>query len=147
MKKTHITTLLMIIAASLFAICIFVKKSKDSIGPKIIFPDTKLEYTERTNTTQLLDGIKAIDDKDGDVTSSLRVLLVIPNKENTQVTVKYIAKDKSNNITKASKTYEYSGSNNLIELDEPSSFETQESTVENMTEEQNENSSNSDSEK
>lgn len=147
MKKTHITTILMIITAFLFAVCIFTKKSKDNIAPVIKFPNTALEYTERTNTTQLLDGIKATDNKDGDVTSTLRVLFVIPNKENTDVTVEYIAKDKSNNIARASRTYEYSGSNDLIELVEPSSFETQESSVANMTEDQNESLSDNSSEK
>lgn len=121
----RVTTALGIIAALLMAVCMCVYFSKDRQGPEIRFPSTKLTYTDRTDTRRLLKGVTAIDGRDGDVSSTLRISFVIPNKDNTEVIVEYLAKDKSNNVVKAAQTYHYSGKKTLVELNEPTGSESQ----------------------
>lgn len=107
LKKTRLNTILGIIAALLMVITAFVYLSKDKQPPTINFPRTKLTYTDHTDVKQLLSGVTATDNKDGDVTSSLRISFVIPNDNHTRVTVEYLAKDHSNNIVKTSRVYNY----------------------------------------
>lgn len=133
MKKGVVIAIEGIIAAALIAACGFVYLSKDRRGPEISFPSEKLTYTDSTDTADLLEGVTASDDRDGDVTSTIRVSSVIPNKNNTKVSVEYTAKDRSNNVTKASQIYDYSGSSTLSELNDPTTGQTQ-NGVESTTE-------------
>lgn len=124
--KKRIQIILSLITVLLLCLCIFVNHTKDSVGPQIYFSKSKRFYADDTNTLQLLNGVRAVDGKDGNVTNTVRVLLVIPDNAKKEVTVEYIAKDHSNNITKSSCVFEYTGSRKLVELNEPSSSETQE---------------------
>ncbi len=75
--------------------------SQDRKGPEIIIDESKKDsYTEGMTTEELLEGVKATDDKDGDVSDTLTVENVYPNDQGDEVTVVYVAKDKSNNVTK-----------------------------------------------
>lgn len=121
------STALGVIAAVLMAICVYVHFSKDRQGPEIKFPKSKLTYTDKTDTQQLLKGVTAVDNKDGDVSSTLRISFVIPNEEHKEVIVEYLAKDKSNNITKSAQTYHYSGHKSLAVLNDPTASESQNS--------------------
>lgn len=74
---------------------------EDRKGPEITIADSKKDsYTADMTTAELLEGIKAVDEKDGDVSDSLTVENVYPNEKGDEVTVVYVAKDKSNNVTK-----------------------------------------------
>ena len=75
--------------------------SQDRKGPEITIDESKKgSYTEGMTAEELLDGVKATDDKDGDVSDTLTVENVYPNEQGDEVTVIYVAKDKSNNVTK-----------------------------------------------
>ena len=75
--------------------------SQDRKGPEITIDESKKgSYTEEMTAEELLDGVKATDDKDGDVSDTLTVENVYPNEQGDEVTVIYVAKDKSNNVTK-----------------------------------------------
>lgn len=125
MSKRNIITVLGIIAAGLMFLCMLVYLSRDDKNPTINFLKAEMVYTDTTDTQELLSAVSAADEKDGDVSSTLRVLFVIPNQDNSKVTVVYAAKDRSNNVAKAMRTYDYSGNKKLIELDEPDLSETQ----------------------
>lgn len=88
--------------------------SQDRKGPEITIDESKKDsYTEGMTTEELLEGVKAIDAKDGDVSDTLTVENVYPNDQGDEVTVVYVAKDKSNNVTKM--TYRMtSGSNESL---------------------------------
>ena len=74
--------------------------TRDKTGPKIIVSeDRKIAYSTDSNKTVLLDGVTAIDEKDGDVSDSLRVESV-RNNEDGSLEVTYSAVDDSNNVTK-----------------------------------------------
>lgn len=75
--------------------------SEDRKGPEITIDASKKDdYTEGMTTEELLEGVKATDDRDGDVSDTLTVENVYPNDHGDEVTVVYVAKDKSNNVTK-----------------------------------------------
>lgn len=75
--------------------------SQDRKGPEITIDESKKgSYTEGMTAEELLDGVKATDDKDGDVSDTLTVQNVYPSEQGDEVTVIYVAKDKSNNVTK-----------------------------------------------
>lgn len=110
MSKGGAITALGILTAALVAANGAVYMTKDRTKPEIHFPKTEMTYASGSDEAKLLKGVTATDNRDGDVTKSLRISSVIPNKDNTEVTVEYTAKDSSNNVRKISRTIPYSGS-------------------------------------
>lgn len=89
----------------LFAVCIVLagyvvgtRMKMDKTGPEITFKD-KMSYQEDMDEEDLLKGVKAYDEIDGDVSDSLMVESVYP-VDDTKVVVVYVAMDSKNNITK-----------------------------------------------
>lgn len=110
MSKGGAIAALGLLTAALVAANGAVYMTKDRIKPEIHFPKTEMTYARGSNESKLLKGVTATDNRDGDVTKSLRISSVIPNKDNTEVTVEYTAKDSSNNVRKISRTIPYSDS-------------------------------------
>ena len=80
---------------------VYMKSSEDNEGPKITFEEGKdTNYTSDMTEEDLLKGVKAQDDRDGDVTDSLTVETIYPKNDGKQVSVIFVAKDKNNNVTK-----------------------------------------------
>ena len=106
MKKILIV-LLVIVCIGLGAGVIYIKGSEDNEGPKITFSEDKdIKYTSGMTTEDLLKDVRAQDNKDGDVTDSLTVETMYPKNDGKQITVIFVAKDKSNNVTKKEFTME-----------------------------------------
>lgn len=103
----------------------------DATAPVITFPDETIVYEEGTDTGILLEGVKAVDEVDGDVSSSLVVESVIPMQDGTSATVLYYAKDKSNNVAKTSRIVDYQSAEGFLWLAEAES----ETEVQGETEE------------
>lgn len=88
---------------------------QDRKGPEITIAESKKNsYTSDMTTEDLLEGVKAVDKRDGDVSASLTVENVYPNEKGDEVTVVYVAKDNSNNVTKV--TYHMTSEGNLMGL-------------------------------
>ena len=86
---------------------------QDRKGPEITIAESKKNsYTADMTTEDLLEGVKAVDERDGDVTDSLTVENVYPTEKGDGVTVVYVAKDKSNNVTKV--TYHMTSDENSM---------------------------------
>ena len=86
---------------------------QDRKGPEITIAESKKNsYTADMTTEDLLEGVKAVDKRDGDVSASLTVENVYPNEKGDEVTVVYVAKDNSNNVTKV--TYHMTSEGNLM---------------------------------
>lgn len=86
------------VVAVLLVACLFAIITSDNRGPEIhIDENVALSYTEGQDKSVLLEGVTAYDEKDGDVTSSLRVesMFVVDNV----LKVRYAARDKHNNVT------------------------------------------------
>ena len=101
--KKKIAVIMGLLAVALTGGVILLSMEDDKEGPDITY-EKDLVYTGAEDTSYLLEGVKAADTKDGDVTDSLRVEKVQVNEEENKVVVVYIAKDSSNNVTKVSVT-------------------------------------------
>ena len=109
MSKKIVTVILAIVAALLICVTAMAYKSMDRQAPVISFPDGTAAYTDGETDDQLLQGVTAKDNKDGDVTKSLRVTSIIVAGDGKSVTVSYAAEDKSHNVATDKRTMTYSG--------------------------------------
>lgn len=97
---------IMIILAALdvillgMSIAVFV--GEDRTPPVIRMEETEMRYREGMSEEELLSGISASDETDGDVTGSL-VIEKISETGNGTVIVTYGARDRENNVAKVSR--------------------------------------------
>lgn len=105
MKK--LAVLMAIASIGLGALFLWMYRKDDNVPPVITFPSEEFIYEKGQDVSVLLEGVKAEDDVDGDVSDTLIVESVLPMQNQLQATVLYYAKDKSNNVAKASRTVEY----------------------------------------
>lgn len=108
---------LTIICIGLAAVVVWFRLEKDKIGPEIQCVNSEFVYHEGVTNQELLDNVKAIDEKDGDVSISLAIESVYAVSD-TEVAVVYVAKDKSNNITKLKQSYASDGSLQAVDIHE-----------------------------
>ena len=80
----------------------------DRVAPVITVEDTDIVYVKGDKDDVLLQGVTATDKKDGDVTDSIIVEGVVISKNGKQAKICYVAKDKSNNISRAYRIVDYS---------------------------------------
>ena len=99
--KRFLIALLIFICLALGAGVFWIRKTADREGPEIRFAEDKNSvYELGTPKSELLEGVTAIDTKDGDVSDTLTIESIFARNEE-QVVVIYVAKDNSNNVTKA----------------------------------------------
>ena len=99
-KKIEMVLAVLLLIA--IAITVFVLMLKDTKAPEITFTEVPVYY-EGDDDSVLLQGVKATDNKDGDVSDSVVIDHVMTNPDSNIVTVYYAAKDSANNVTKASR--------------------------------------------
>lgn len=99
--------MLLLACAALLAGNVVIYIGKDRNGPEITVPQEELTYVAGSDTSALLNGVTAVDDRDGDVTSTVTVESIIPNEDQTGASVIYVAKDSKNNVTKAARLISY----------------------------------------
>ncbi len=128
MKKGGVIALLTIVAAGLIGVNGYVYLSADRTGPEIQLSSEVTTYDVAVGKDSLLVGVTAVDDKDGDVSDTLRVASVLPNSDNSRVTVTYTAKDSSNNVTKKSTSLAFGSSG--VAVDQTAEGETTDGTGE-----------------
>lgn len=105
--KKFLVVLLVIICLGLGAGIVYMFGVEDNEGPKITFSEDKdTEYTSDITKEDLLKGVTAQDNRDGDVTDSLTVETIYPKNDGKQVAVIFVAKDQENNVTKKEFTME-----------------------------------------
>lgn len=102
-RKLFYLILQLILVAALLGGVVFKFISGDRTGPEIILPDNATVLSGGVTEQQLLYGVTAKDDRSGDVSDSLRIESVTETAENI-VDLVYVAKDKSNNVSKVSVT-------------------------------------------
>lgn len=100
--------LMTIVCVGLVAFVAWYKFGADKTGPEIRCGNGDLVYHDGMSDSELLDGVTAYDEKDGDVSASLAIESVYP-VEDGKIVVVYVAKDNSNNITKVKQEYSYNG--------------------------------------
>ena len=105
--KKGLVAMLLLACAALLAGNVVIYIGKDRNGPEITVPQEELTYVAGSDTSALLNGVTAVDDRDGDVTSTVTVESIIPNEDQTGASVIYVAKDSKNNVTKAARLISY----------------------------------------
>lgn len=84
------------------------KKLEDHIPPVIHFEEQEIMVQASADDQELLQGVTAEDDKDGDITDSVRVSALSHFIEKGERTVTYIVFDKANQAGTAQRTVRYS---------------------------------------
>jgi len=112
MKQRLITIVLLLGCVAVGAVGVLTYKKQDRTAPVITVSDKKMSYTAGDPYDQLLEGITATDNKDGDLTDEVFVDRVVPTSKKKAV-VYYSVMDKSNNVGTARKTVTYHGENNM----------------------------------
>ncbi|MBU5481904.1 immunoglobulin-like domain-containing protein [Blautia sp. MSJ-19] len=109
MSKKWIAFMVVVCVGLAGAVVTF-RMNADRQGPEINFSDTApTTYNADMNNAELLTGITATDDRDGDVSASLTVESVYEVSD-SEVVITYTAKDNSNNITKVKRQLEVDAS-------------------------------------
>ena len=102
MKKDVV--IMVILCILLGAGIAYMWSQQDRIAPTITIPVAKINYIEG-DSNSLLEGVKAHDDRDGDVSDSLYVK-ILADEDSGKVYAIYYAKDHSNNISKVTSEIE-----------------------------------------
>lgn len=128
MKKGLIAAAI-IVCIGITAGTVYLVLNRDKTAPEIKVPaDNTLTYVAGQDKKLLLEGITAVDDKDGDVSDTLMVESVKPTSDGTQAEVTYTAMDNSRNVAKKKIMVSYQASG---EPAPPDSSQTPEGTGEN----------------
>ncbi len=98
---------LTVLCAVCSAVILVMVKRQDTTAPTIEFEKTSIYYNGRDVLT-LLEGVTAVDDRDGDVSETLMVTDIYPLSDGTGIVV-YAAKDMSNNVVTAGRGFFYEG--------------------------------------
>ncbi|WP_455617990.1 hypothetical protein [Eisenbergiella sp.] len=110
MEAKKIVAVVGAIDVVLLVVCLVLYLGKDRKGPEIFFDEEKqIEYVEGMDEELLLEGVTAVDEKDGDVSDSLLVEKVA-GTNGKEVIVTYVARDGANNVGKASRAFTVVGS-------------------------------------
>lgn len=117
MKNTTLPVLLGGISVVLLIFVLLFAGGKDKNGPEIKFNDECITvFTDEDEADVLLQGVKAVDKKDGDVSNTLRIQNITVLLEDGKMVVHYSAKDLDNNIVKAEKTFDYTGTKDYVDF-------------------------------
>lgn len=109
--KKGIVAGMIILCVALGAGTAAVAVSSDRKGPEIEVPSgADVTYEEGSDTAFLLEGVTAVDERDGDVTSSLVIENIFLSDDHTSASVIYAAKDSHNNVTKVTRRVNYKAS-------------------------------------
>lgn len=101
------------VAVILFIVCISALAASDNKGPIIKFNSNEPPtFAEGQDDSVLLEGVTAVDNKDGDVTNTLIIAGKIVLADGQSLKVTYAAKDKHNNVTKTDRIVAYVPSEN-----------------------------------
>ena len=74
------------------------KKVEDITPPQLTYSSVVPEYTPGEDVSDLLEDVEAVDEEDGDVTSSVRIRTISLAEDGSKAIVTYVAKDQKNNI-------------------------------------------------
>lgn len=109
MKRMNIMLLLVMAAAvGLFGCYQFwIHNKLDTVGPVITIEEGVLEVSVEDPDEALMQGVRAEDARDGDVTADVLIESVYGINEHGETTVTYVAFDAAGNVTKAQRQIRY----------------------------------------
>ncbi len=89
----------------LLLFCIVRYMQADRTAPKFLLEATDIIYSPDMDTTELVQGITANDNRDGDVTDRIVIEKITEKKKEQTAVVYYAVSDRSGNVTKISKLF------------------------------------------
>ena len=110
MRKKGIWALLIAIAVCCLgfaAYLFFSQRSTDKTPPEISFASDVLPVSVAATEAELMEGVTARDDRDGDVTGSIVIEGVTGLSSDQLATITYAAFDREGNVAKAQRTLQY----------------------------------------
>lgn len=109
MKRINILlSIVLAVAVGLFtAYQLWIHNKLDTVGPVITISEEILEVSVSDPESALLQGVSALDARDGDVTDSLLVESVYGINEDQMTTVTYAAFDSAGNVSKLERQVRY----------------------------------------
>lgn len=118
MEGKKLYFLLVVCVIIIFSGCVINIILTDKEPPEITISEAgKVEqFTDDMDVRELLKGVTAYDQHDGDVTDSLSVINIIVLGDKQYIQVTYAAKDKRNNVTQKSTKISYSGTKDFINI-------------------------------
>ncbi|MDO4299196.1 MAG: hypothetical protein Q4C59_12100 [Lachnospiraceae bacterium] len=134
--RKGIVALLALLCLLLGGLFYWMHKQDDVNPPVISFPEEEILYEEGADTSILMEGVQAVDEMDGDVSDTLVIESIIPMQDKTSATVLYYAKDRSNNIAKATRIVEYMPEEGILWMVETEDEPVSETETEKLTEEE-----------
>lgn len=109
MKRIDIILLFVLaVAVGLFGLYYFwIHDQIDMVGPVFTVEEELLEISVSDSNEVLMQGIQAMDDRDGDVTASILVESIYGINDQNETTVTYAAFDRAGNVTKIQRQVRY----------------------------------------
>lgn len=108
MKKRWVSILLMLVLiAGYSAFLRFYQKKDTNEAPQIIIEEAHLELSVNDDASRMLEGIRAVDKEDGDLTSDIIIDSISAFDSKKNRTVRYVVFDKENKATQAVRTISY----------------------------------------
>ncbi|MCR5092889.1 MAG: hypothetical protein K6B72_02845 [Lachnospiraceae bacterium] len=107
MRTGRIITLILLagsLALAAFGIVLYLRA--DRKAPQIIFTNADLRYSSSMSDEELLVGVTAQDDRDGDITERVVVEKVVYSDGEGKVVVYYAASDAAGNVAKSSRQFD-----------------------------------------
>ena len=105
--RKGLVAILFLACVVLLAGNVVVYVGEDRNGPEITIPEETVTYVAGTDSSVLMKGVTATDNRDGDVTDTVTIESTIPNADGTEASVIYVAKDSKNNVTKETRKVQY----------------------------------------
>lgn len=138
--RRMVTVILSMACVFMCILCIIVAMVIDDTPPVITVSTGEMTYEEGGNTQELLAGIRAEDEKDGDISDSVRIYNISVMDNGLKALVTYAVYDSSYNLGKATKIVNYVAKpdekkeNAEDDGKKPEDEEKEPSTEQNMTE-------------
>lgn len=107
MKSRKAELIMLIITIVLLIANVGIYLSQDRTAPAFLYTENNIVYREGTDESALLDGIRATDNRDGDVTERIVVDSIIPLLNDEEAKVFYVVSDLSGNVAKFSRIVRY----------------------------------------
>ena len=109
MKRINVLLLMVLaVATGLFAgYHLWVHNRLDTVGPVLTIDEGILEVSVQDSEEALMQGIRAVDDRDGDVTATILVESINGINDDNITTVTYAAFDRAGNVSKIQRQVRY----------------------------------------
>lgn len=106
-RKILLLAAFVLCCAAFASYILLIRKAEDHVAPEISFQSEELQVSVEMTEQDLLEGVSARDDRDGDVTAGIVIERISNISDDKCATVTYAAFDRAGNVAKATRTLRY----------------------------------------